>query len=145
MSERQLVICELGGQRYGLDIGRVREIIRPTPITSVPGAPPYVEGVLNLRGRIIPVVDLAARLALPAGHRTRASRIVVVDAAAGAIGLVVDGVSEVRLAPAEAIEAPPPIAAGADYLAGIVRFDERLVTLLELDRLFGTELGALAA
>ncbi len=145
MSEQQLVICELGGQRYGLDIGRVREIIRLTPITSVPGAPPYVEGVLNLRGRIIPVVDLAARLALPADARTRASRIVVVDVAGTSIGLIVDGVSEVLMASDEAIEATPAVAGGADYLAGIVRFDERLVTLLELDRLFGIELGTLAA
>ena len=145
MSERQLVICELGGERYGLDIGRVREIIRLAPITSIPSAPSYVEGCINLRGRIIPIVDLASRFGIPPTTRSRASRIVVADTAGTLVGLVVDGVSEVLMASDELIEPTPDVARGADYLEGIARLDDRLVMLLDLARLFADGAMLLAA
>ncbi len=138
-SELQIVVFELGEERYGLDIAAVYEIIRHQPITAVPQAPAFVEGVINLRGRIIPVVDLRERFGLAAGDLTKAARIVVAEAAGTRVGLVVDGVSEVLMVPADAIEPTPEVAAGVDaaYLRGIAKLGERLIILLDLDGLFG--------
>ena len=137
--EFQLVVFELGEERYGLDIATVYEIIRHQPVTAVPQAPSFVEGVINLRGRIIPVVDLRRRFGMMAGELTKASRIVVCEAAGTRVGLVVDGVSEVLMVPADAIEQTPEVASGYDtqYLKGIAKLGERLVILLDLTGLFG--------
>jgi purine-binding chemotaxis protein CheW len=146
-TETQIVVFELGDERYGLDIAAVYEIIRHQPITAVPQAPAFVEGVINLRGRIIPVVDLRDRFGMATGELTRASRIVVAEAAGTRVGLVVDGVSEVLMVPADAIEPTPEVAAGVDaaYLRGIAKLGERLIILLELDGLFGdSDVAALA-
>ena len=146
-SELQIVVFELGDERYGLDIATVYEIIRHQPITAVPQAPAFVEGVINLRGRIIPVVDLRDRFGMHGSDLTKASRIVVADAGGTRVGLVVDGVSEVLMVPGEAIEPTPEVAANADhaYLRGIAKLGERLIILLSLDGLFGTtEAAALA-
>jgi purine-binding chemotaxis protein CheW len=139
MTERQIVVCELGAERYGIDIGSVYEIIRFQPITAVPAAPSFVEGVLNLRGRIIPVVDLAGRFGLARKARTEDGRIVVAGTAGVRVGLIVDGVSEVLLVPEEAIEETPGVAAGRDsaYIKGIAKLGDQLVILLDLDALFG--------
>ena len=145
------MVFELGDERYGLDIATVYEIIRHQPITAVPQAPAFVEGVINLRGRIIPVVDLRDRFGMAAGELTKASRIVVCEAAGTRVGLVVDGVSEVLMVSGDAIEATPDVAAGHDsgYLRGIAKLGERLIILLDLDGLFGdaaaAEIAAVAA
>ena len=112
--EFQLVVFELGDERYGLDIATVYEIIRHQPVTAVPQAPAFVEGVINLRGRIIPVVDLRRRFGMMAGSLTKASRIVVCEAAGTRVGLVVDGVSEVLMVPNDAVEQTPEVASGFD-------------------------------
>jgi len=146
--ELQIVVFELGDERYGLDIAAVYEIIRHQPITAVPQAPAFVEGVINLRGRIIPVVDLRERFGLAAGELTKAARIVVAEAACTRVGLVVDGVSEVLMVPSDAIEPTPDVAAGVDaaYLRGIAKLGERLIILLDLDGLFGdADASALAS
>ena len=138
MSEFQIVVCELGGEHYGLDIADVYEIIRLQPITAVPRAPACVEGVINLRGRIIPVIDLASRFGLVPTERAAGTRIVVAAAASTRVGLVVDGVSEVLMVSDSAVEPTPAVATGADaaFVRGIARLDERLVILLALDALF---------
>ena len=146
--ETQIVVFALGDERYGLEIAAVYEIIRPQPITAVPQAPPSVEGVINLRGRIIPVVDLRDRFGMTEGDLTKASRIVVCEAAGTRVGLVVDGVSEVLMIAADAIEPTPEVAAGVDaaYLRGIAKLGERLIILLDLNGLFGeADADALAA
>jgi purine-binding chemotaxis protein CheW len=146
--EFQLVVFELGEERYGLDIATVYEIIRHQPVTAVPQAPSFVEGVINLRGRIIPVVDLRRRFGMATGTLTKASRIVVCEAAGTRVGLVVDGVSEVLMVPAEAVEQTPDVASGYDaaYLRGIAKLGERLVILLDLGGLFGeADAAAIAA
>jgi len=137
--EIQLVVFELGDERYGLDIGSVYEIIRHQPITAVPQSAQFVEGVINLRGRIIPVISLRERFAMAPSEPTKASRIVVCEAAGTRVGLIVDGVSEVLMVPAAAIEPTPDVAAenGSGYLLGIALTGERLVILLDLDGLFG--------
>jgi chemotaxis signal transduction protein len=106
--ETQIVVFELVDERYGLDIATVFEIIRHQPITAVPQAPAFVRGVFNLRGRIIPVVDLRDRFGMAEGAMTKASRIVVCEAAGTRIGLIVDGVSEVLMIAAASIEPTPP-------------------------------------
>jgi purine-binding chemotaxis protein CheW len=146
--EFQLVVFELGEERYGLDIATVYEIIRHQPVTAVPQAPAFVEGVINLRGRIIPVVDLRRRFGMMTGVLTKASRIVVCEAAGTRVGLVVDGVSEVLMVPNDAVEQTPEVASGYDtsYLRGIAKLGERLVILLDLGGLFGeVDAAALAA
>ena len=137
--EFQLVVFELGEERYGLDIATVYEIIRHQPVTAVPQAPSFVEGVINLRGRIIPVVDLRRRFGMLPGELTKASRIVVCEAAGTRVGLVVDGVSEVLMVSSESVEQTPEVASGYDtqYLRGIAKLGERLVILLDLAGLFG--------
>jgi purine-binding chemotaxis protein CheW len=139
MSEFQVVVCELGGERYGLDIGSVYEIIRFQPITAVPAAPAFVQGIINLRGRIIPVVDLASRFGLPTAETTKASRIIVAGTAGTRVGLIVDGVSEVLMVPEDAVESTPDVVAGTDsaYIRGVAKLADDLVILLELDALFG--------
>ena len=147
-AELQIVVFELGDERYGLDIATVYEIIRHQPITAVPKAPAFVEGVINLRGRIIPVVDLRDRFGMAESDLTKASRIVVADAGGTRVGLVVDGVSEVLMIAGDAIEPTPDVASNADheYLRGIAKLGDRLIILLSLDGLFGaTEQSALAA
>ncbi len=140
-AELQVVVCELGDERYGLDIAKVFEIIRHQPITAVPGSPFFVKGVINLRGRIIPVVDLRERFGMPGAEPTKETRIVVAESSGVRVGLIVDSVSEVLLVPAEAVEATPEVAAGSDteYLKGIAKLGDRLVLLLELNGLFGVE------
>jgi purine-binding chemotaxis protein CheW len=100
----QLVTCRVGGEEFAVDILSVQEIIRMVDITRVPKAPSFVEGVINLRGRIIPVLDLRRRLGIADAERTAQSRIVVVTVRGRAVGLVVDSVSEVLRIPRSAIE-----------------------------------------
>jgi purine-binding chemotaxis protein CheW len=147
-NETQIVVFELGDERYGLDIATVFEIIRHQPITAVPQAPAFVKGVINLRGRIIPVVDLRDRFGMMEGTRTKATRIVVCEAAGTRLGLIVDGVSEVLMIAAETVEATPEVAATHDaaYLRGIAKLGDRLIILLDLDGLLDeTVVAALAA
>jgi purine-binding chemotaxis protein CheW len=139
--ELQIVVCELADEHYGLDIARVFEIIRHQPVTPVPRAPSFVKGVINLRGRIIPVVDLRGRFGMQEAEATKESRIVVAESGSTRVGLIVDSVSEVLLVPLDAVEATPEVAAGDDagYLRGIAKLGDRLVLLLELDGLFGLD------
>jgi purine-binding chemotaxis protein CheW len=139
--ELQLVVFQLGVELYGVEIACVHEIVRMQSITRVPRAPAFVEGVINLRGKVIPVIDLRHRFHLPAAAHTRASRIVVVEIGDQVVGLVVDGVSEVLRVNTTLIEPPSPVVAGIDseYLQGIARLPERLVVLLDLDRVLARE------
>jgi purine-binding chemotaxis protein CheW len=139
--ERQLVVFQLGAELYGVDIARVHEIIRLQSITRVPRAPSFVEGVINLRGKVIPVVDLRRRFGLPTTEHTRATRTVVVEIGDQVVGIIVDSVSEVLRVSTSTIEPPSPVVAGIDseYLHGIAKLPERLVILLDLDRVLARE------
>ena len=139
--ERQLVVFQLGAELYGVEISRVHEIIRLMAITRVPRAPSFVEGVINLRGKVIPVVDLRRRFGLPQAEHTRASRIVVVELGEHVVGIIVDAVSEVLRVNTATIEPPSPVVAGIDseYLSGIAKVDEQLIILLDLDRVLARE------
>lgn len=135
--EEQIVVFKLAEQTYGVDIGTVAEIIRMESITRVPRAPEFVEGVINLRGRIIPVIDLRKRFGLPEGERTRQSRIIIVEIGGMTIGMIVDAVLEVLRIPAETIEPPPAVVDGVDiaYLRGIALWEERMIILLNLQKI----------
>lgn len=133
----QFVVCVVAGERYGIEVGRVHEIIRLTVITALPGADRTFSGVINLRGRVIPVMDLRKRFGLPDADPTRLSRIVVADAGGAHIGLVVDAVNEVIHVAASAIEPTPALSASAaaDHLTGIARTTDGLIVVLDLERL----------
>ncbi|HEY3060903.1 MAG TPA: chemotaxis protein CheW [Chloroflexota bacterium] len=139
--ERQLVVFQLGAELYGVEISRVHEIIRLQSVTKVPRSPAFVEGVINLRGKVIPVVDLRRRFGLPTADHTRASRIVVVELGDQVVGIVVDGVSEVLRVNTATVEPPSPVVAGIDseYLHGIAKLSDRLVILLDLDRILARD------
>jgi len=141
-AEEQLVIFQLASEVYGVDIGRVQEIIRTQHITRVPRAPEFVEGVINLRGKVIPVVDLRKRFGLEGGEHGKASRIVVVEAGEHTIGIVVDAVSEVLRIPTAAVEPPSPVVTtvDSDYLRGIAKLEDRLIILLDLDAVLSQEI-----
>ncbi|MCL4553285.1 MAG: chemotaxis protein CheW [Candidatus Marsarchaeota archaeon] len=134
--EEQLVVFDIGDEVYGVDISRVQEIIRMQTITQVPGAPPFVEGVINLRGKIIPVIDLHGRFRIEAAETSNSSRIVVVEDKGQVLGMVVDAVSEVHRIPINCIEPPSSIVAGADsdFIRGIAKLEEKLIILLQLDK-----------
>lgn len=139
MAEEQLVTFSLGIEEFGVDIMRVQEIIRIPPITRVPKAPAYVEGVINLRGNVIPVVNLRQRFGMPHEEETDLSRIVVLQFNGKVFGVRVDGVTEVLRLDTEAIEPPPPVALGMDshFIRGVGKIGERLLILLNLDQLMG--------
>src|SRR5438132_7750146 len=139
--EQQLVGFQLGAELYGVEISRVHEIIRLQAVTRVPRTPTFVEGVINLRGKVIPVVDLRRRFGLPTAEHTRASRIVVVEIGDQVVGIIVDGVSEVLRVSSGTIEPPSPVVAGVDseYIHGIAKLPERLVILLDLDRVLARD------
>ena len=134
-AEMQLVVFELGDESYGVDISRVQDINRMQEITEIPHAPESVVGVINLRGRVIPVIDLRKRFGLPDAVHTKDTRIVVVHLEGNLIGVIVDAVSQVLRIPADIVEPPSPVLAGVDsrYLRGIAKLDDRLVILLDLD------------
>ncbi len=124
-TERQIVALHLSDEVYGVDIACIHTVLTPQPITQVPNVPAYVRGVMNLRGRILPVLDLRTRFGLPLleAEKQKASRIVIVEAAGLTAGLVVDSVSEVLRLPESAIEPPSALLASADLrcLTGIGR------------------------
>lgn len=130
----QLVCFRLGTEEYGLDIGQVQEINRMIPITRVPRAPAFMKGVINLRGQLIPIIDLRVRFGMAPVEPTKSTRIVVVEIGPSRVGMIVDGVSEVLKIPVEHIEAAPEMVAGADaaYVRGVGKYGDRLIVLLDL-------------
>ncbi|MDD5092893.1 MAG: chemotaxis protein CheW [Dehalococcoidia bacterium] len=137
-AERQLVIFSLANESYGVDIGTVNEIIRIQEISRVPRTPAYVQGVINLRGRVIPVVDLHKVFDFADRETTKESRIIVVDILEQQVGIMVDAVTEVLRISADSVEPPSSmIATGdSDYLLGIAKVGQRLITLLDLAKVF---------
>ncbi len=137
----QLVSFQLGPEEYAIDILGVQEIIRLVEITHVPNAPHYVEGVVNLRGKVIPIINLRTRLGLPAAEPTKDTRIVVVEVGHLILGFIVDSVEEVLRLPEEFIEPSPSANRGTadDFHKGVGRVEGRLLILLNLDLLFGIE------
>ncbi len=137
LNMRQLVTFMLGDEQFGLDIAHVREINRLMRITPVPRAPESVEGVINLRGQVVPVVDLRAQFKLPTQEHDRRTRIVVVELKGVSVGFTVDEVSEVVRLPESAIDPPPPMVGNLEskYLSGVGKVGDRLLIILDLPHL----------
>lgn len=139
---KQLVIFKLGDEEFGVDILQVREIEKlDQQITRVPKSPVFVEGVINLRGEIVPIVDLRKRFGLVVRQTSNEARVVIVDISDGQVGMIVDAVVEVIRLNVSAIEAAPPITRGVDayFLSGVAKIDERLIILLDLERALSPE------
>ncbi|MDR3765222.1 MAG: chemotaxis protein CheW [Acidobacteriota bacterium] len=140
----QLVSFSVANEEYGLDILRVQEIIRTQQLTRVPNLPDYVEGVINLRGKVIPVIALRRRLGLEAVDSDKNTRVVVVDVHGQTVGFIVDAVSEVLRISSETVEPTPRIGqVEREYIAGVGKLDSRLLLMLDLERLMNqAEIGA---
>jgi len=132
----QLVGFHVGGEEFVIDILRVQEIIRTQQLTRVPNSPDCMEGVMNLRGKIIPVIGLRKRFGLEEVPPNKQNRIVVVEIKGAVLGFVVDAVSEVLRIPAGSVEPPPRISlVEREYVAGVGKVGDRLLILLDADRL----------
>lgn len=125
-------ICE-----YGIPITQVQEIIPMASPTRLPQAPDFVEGIINLRGRIIPIIDLKKRFAMGSSEITSETRSVVVEVDRNTVGIIVDEVSEVLRLPLASIEAPPAVLGGitGEYLTGVGKLEDRLLILLDMNKI----------
>jgi purine-binding chemotaxis protein CheW len=135
-AEIQLVVFRLGEDYFAMHITNVNEIIRQQKITSVPKAPEFVEGVTNLRGRVIPVIDLRKRFGITPRVDANMDRIIVVEHEGRLMGMMVDSVDEVLTVPFDSIEPADELVVSVDseFLAGIVRLEERLIILMDQEQ-----------
>ena len=129
------------GEEYGVPIGQVQEIVRVGGITMVPNSPSYMEGVINLRGRVLPVLNLRKRLGLSDKEMSNASRIVVTEVGSKVIGLLVDAVSHVIKIPAASVDPAPEevLEIDTDYITGVGKLMDRMIILLDLEKLLRRE------
>ncbi len=136
--ETQLVVFKLGDEFFGVDISIVESIIKAKKITLVPHAHEFVEGVTNLRGIIVPVIDLRTRFGMPRLAAGKETRIIVLEHQSSVIGIVVDAVTEVLRLPDRIIEQPSMFVTGLDaaYISGIAKFPDRLITILDVEKVF---------
>ena len=133
----QLVGFRLGNEEYGIDILKVQEINRVAEITKIPQSPDFVEGVINLRGNIIPIIDLRKRFHMPEREHDKQTRIVVGEIEGRTVGLIVDAVSEVIRLSSSKVEPAPKIVSEnqVDYIKGVGKLDDRLLMLLDIDKI----------
>ncbi len=137
----QLVTFRLGAEEFGLDVFSVHEILRYQAPTPVPRAPDFVDGVIDVRGTLVPVVDLRRRFELAEAPTDGDTRTVLVEFGGERLGLVVDAVTEVLRVPETAVSAPPQYIRGlaAEFVRGIVRLEGRLVVLIDIDRILSSQ------
>ncbi len=135
----QFVTFTLDNEDYAVDILNVQEINRITEITRVPNSPDYVEGVINLRGKVIPVINLRKKFQFKEKTTDDTSRIIIMEIHGITNGLIVDSVSEVLRVPSSVIEPPPPMSSELDskFIKGIAKLKDRLIILLDIDKLIG--------
>jgi len=136
----QLVSFEVGKELFAVPITKIQEIIRLTNIVTIPKAPSFVEGVINLRGRVIPIIDLKKHFDMTAQIDETKARIVVAEVGGFCVGLIVDAVQEVLRPDNDAFEETPSIVAGVDqkFIQGIVKQEEQMLIVLDLDQLFSS-------
>ena len=138
--EIQVACFRLKDDLYAVDIMRIKEIIRPQKLTPLPQAPPFIDGIINLRGAVIPVVDLRKRFDMTPRDSTISTRLLIVRLSGQTLGLVVDDVTEVITVPVNDIKPPPVVSEGliANHLLGVCLSGDNLVMLLDIDRLLTT-------
>lgn len=139
--EHQYVIFHLADEFYGVNIATVESIIKVQDITRMPHMPDFVEGITNLRGKVIPVIDLRKRFQLPAAEENDDTRIVVVEIGNIMAGMVVDMVTEVLRVSDDSIEAPSPMVSTVStaFITSIAKVDDRLIILLDLSKILTIE------
>jgi purine-binding chemotaxis protein CheW len=137
----QLVSFNIGEEEFGVDILRVQEINRTLQVTRVPNAPEYVDGVINLRGRVIPIVDLRRRFGMEPREHDKNTRIIVVELGGQTLGFVVDAVNEVLRIPRSVTEPPPHFIGGVqeEYITAVGKLQDRLLILLDLDKVLSAD------
>jgi purine-binding chemotaxis protein CheW len=141
-SELQLVVFKIQAEEFGVEIDTVQEIIRMVNITEIPGAPPYVKGLINLRGHIIVVITLSTIMRVESRELDANTRIIVADVDGTIMGFIVDSVSEVIRLPAKSIEPTPSIITSkirSEYIRGVGKINERLLILLNLNKMLSSE------
>jgi purine-binding chemotaxis protein CheW len=139
----QMVTFNLGHEVFGVNILQVQEINRMVEITAVPHTEHYVEGIINLRGKVIPIIDLRKKFGLQEKQRNNHTRIIVVDVSGETVGLVVDGVSEVLRVQAGTLEDAPKLVtggtqSGADYIRSVAKLEDRLLIYLDLEKIISS-------
>jgi purine-binding chemotaxis protein CheW len=139
--DEQLVIFTLTSESYGIGVGYVQSIMQMPPITVVPGTARSIEGVINLRGAMVPVVDLRTRFELPPTPEDHKKVIVVIELGGLALGMIVDRVTDVTKISADLIELPSPLLNGGSnaFVRGLAHLDDRTIILLDLDRIFNLD------
>ncbi|ALS27569.1 chemotaxis protein CheW [Paenibacillus sp. 32O-W] len=132
--ELKVIVFALANEEYGIEVDKVRTVERMAPITRVPKTPPFVKGVMNLRGVVVPVIDLKGRFGLKETEPTEQSRIIVVAVNDMEVGFIVDAANDVTDIDEDAIDQPPEVVGGikAKYLRGIAKLDDRLLIMLNL-------------
>lgn len=132
----QLVSFNIDNEEFGIDILKVEEIIRIISITKIPNAPDFIEGVINLRGKVIPIIDLRTRLNRSKRTHDNHTRVIVVEVSDLTVGFIVDSVKEVLRIPKSITEPPPSLVAGVDseYITAIGKLEDRLLILLDLEK-----------
>jgi len=138
----QLVSFSLDQEEYGVDVLKVREIIRMPVVTRVPNTPHYVEGVINLRGKVVPIICMRKKFGLSEAENDKQTRIMVMDMGGELMGFIVDAVSEViRISGSEIQPSPSMVADGVDQecIAGVINQAERLLVLLNLEKMFSRD------
>jgi len=140
-TELQLVSFQVGQEEFAVDILSVHEINRMMDLTRVPQSPPEVEGVINLRGRIVPVIDLRRRFGIEPSERSSENRIVVVEVHDRVLGFIVDSVHEVLRVNSSIVDPAPSMICSidSDFISGVGKLDDRLLILLDLPRLFSSD------
>ncbi len=138
--ELQLVTFRLANEEYGLPITKVQEINRLVPVTKLPQTPSFMEGIINLRGRIIPVIDLRKRFELPITAHDEDTRIIIVEINGQTVGVTVDAVTEVvRISTANVEPPPQSVTVNSRYISGVGKQDGRLIILLEIDQILSEQ------
>ena len=137
----QLISFAVGDEEYGLEILRVKEVIRMREITRLPKQPTFIKGIINLRGDVIPIVDLREKFGLERHKYSPTTRVIVVDVEEKLVGMVVDAARQVVRVPADQIDPPPAIVGGmsTEYIKGVGKLDERMIILLNIDRILSRE------
>lgn len=139
--ELKVIVFRLKNEEYGVEVKQIKSIERMEHITRVPNTPPFVKGVINLRGVVIPIIDLRKRFGLDQNDYNDSTRIIIVNVDDMEVGLIVDAANDVIDIPVEAIEPPPKVVGTVEsvYLRGVAKLSERLLILLNLDKVLNPE------
>jgi len=138
---KQLISFSVGAEEYGLELLRVKEVIRMRQITWLPKAPPCVKGIINLRGEVIPIVDLRERFGLQAQEQSAMTRVIVVEVEDRPVGMVVDSASQVVRIPSDQFDPPPTVMGeeSRDFITAVGKTGEKLIIMIDVDRILSTE------